>query len=84
MMWTRLRMIFARLWSLQYPRRYRKIFMYYYEQWQHTDRREGSLWWAANVFGEYAYPGWGTGHGESRPIKALEWSGGFWWAKEGR
>ena len=46
------------LWSLQYPKRYREDFLYYWKQWRDTRRPEGGLWWACQVFGEYVYPGW--------------------------
>ena len=47
------------LWSLRYPRKYRGKFMGYYNQWRNTKRAGGALEWAAMVFGEYFYPGWG-------------------------
>jgi hypothetical protein len=57
------RMLLVRLWALQYPRKHRAAFPYYYRQWRGTDRPEGGFWWARNVFGEYEYPGWGLPEG---------------------
>jgi len=59
--------LFAKLWSLQYPKRYREDFMYCWEQWRYTDWPESGLWWACQVFGEYVYPGW-TYSDEEREI----------------